>query len=1466
MGLPESIEHITPLTPLQSGILAHCIGAQDSSAYVEQIVLAYDGPLNQSAYEKTWADMIARHTALRTCFAWENLDAPFQVIKAKKSCKTPVVFLDLDTKHPDQAEREQAFQAIVTQEREDGFVLSTAPLFRIKVVRFASDQYRIVLTIHHIINDGWSVGVMMRDASRLYQGHLTGVPAVLPKAAPFHNYSEWLNARGQDEAVAYWTDRLSRLDGDPSLPTYYGTSDQKSCEVASNAVSHIFDHEVSAKIQAFARENGVTVGSFFHATLALVLSRLAGRETVCFGSVLSTRPDEVAGADNMVGLMLNTVPVVATVPTQTTVGAFLQETQRQLLLERAHGDLPLKQIIGLRSDSANQELFDCLLVFEGLPMRDATEEQGVSVRQISSFDKTNYPLTLMVLPGDQITIKALYDGETVDQAFAELILRCIETVSTGFIADKDAQISKIQLLGPSEQDTMLTRSLGPVTWTEQQPLEPFLTVLQEQVKKAPATSAIRLGDRRWNYGELAAHINALSQTLIENGVQPGDIVGVYFHRSPEQIAAILAVLAVGGCVLPMDAGYAQSRLEASVHEAAPKLVLVADDVDADWLLQKNQAICIWPLGHQRGSENLHIHHAADQEDGAYLLYTSGSTGRPKGVMVPHRLLTNLISAVRADVGVEPTDKVLQYASTNFDVSFIEMAIALPFGAELVLVDDETRIDPDALTQVMITNGVTIAPVPPAMAGLLDPAQLPDVTCVVVSGEACPAEVATKWAKTTRFVNMYGPTETGYVTSAEYENGDVSRDIGSPIPNTAAFIVDRHGQLLPNGIAGELLIAGRTLALGYKDRPDLTDEKFIQTPFPSPDGLTKTYRTGDIAWRGQDGYIRYLGRRDDQIQIHGHRVELTEIQSILEQHQAVLQAVVLPVNLSASNDIRLHAFLKTAIKFDDTVQESIKRHLTKHLPVWMIPSVFHAVLDWPLNSNGKIDRKQLTHLAAQEGQTHSAEVTLPQGDFASGFFELWQSLIGPHSRSFNEDFFELGGDSIIAAKLALAIRKTYWPDYPMNGVYRHSKCHQLCAFVFASMGDGASGSSEDDKAAGSFDLMDDARLRSDFMIRPSASRGTRKPENVFITGGTGFVGAHLVEAFLKATPGTIFCHARAKSDADAKARITSALQKYGVWRDDYQERLIGLSGDLSQPRLGLSNENWDMLKSNIGSVIHCGAHVDFAHPYENLRKVNVCSLDDLLELSALGVELHHISTFGVVDHALRDTAGSQKPKHIHEGSDLSHWRGLVGGYNQSKWAADYKMRAAIDQGAPVSVYRLANVSGSRISGINHQSDLIWKLCRAFIETGSMPDISMQISLTPVDEVANAVAKLAQPGGKNLGQVWHLGNTPKKWRDYLPMFSEAGYDLSLVSAEEWGQIIQDRLTKIEDQNLMSLLPVIDGASGLFEPIPITSNQTQKVLCDLRGEISNPDANLFQKYLMWFQENGFFPKSEKCFASVV
>ncbi|WP_431605676.1 non-ribosomal peptide synthase/polyketide synthase [Amycolatopsis melonis] len=979
VGDGRAVENVYPLTPMQAGMVFHGLAQPGDRVYFEQISFALDGVPDPRRLGEAFQRIADRTPVLRSRIVWEDVPEPLQVVQ--RTATVPVSYPDWSGK-----DTEEELRRTLAEDLADGLDLTRAPLMRLVVARESATTVRVVWTFHHVLLDGWSVFGVLSDVLAVLRGEEP------PARRPFRDYAAWLAAQDDRLAEAHWRAELAGVTPTP-LPGGRAAGTHTASSSARIPVE--LDDEASAAVYAFARRHRLTVNTVVQGAWAALLSRYSGEREVCFGATVSGRPAELPGADDIPGLFINTLPVRVRLDSDRGVAAWLREIQAAQAESRRFGHVGLTRLQAWSGSDGS--LFDSIVVFENYPVGEVS-----GVREVRAAERTNYPLGVVAYPGPRLSLVLTHDPELIDPALATRLANHLEALVRGFAAAPHEPVTHVPMLSAAEIRSLLeerndtTRPLPGGTVAE---------LFEARVRRDPGAVALVTDDESVTYGELDVRANRLAHRLRELGVRHEDRVAILMDRSPDLVVAELAVVKAGGAYLPLDLRAPAERLRLLLREAAAG-VLVTDDAwrDTAESVHSGPVVTAAAAGPETAPQ---VTTYPDQL--AYVIYTSGSTGKPKGVAARHRDVV----ALAADHRFAAHDRVLLHSPQAFDASTYELWVPLLNGGTVVLAPPGD-LDVHTLARVLTTHQVTGTFLTTGLFRLVSqeaPEAFAGVREVWTGGDAVPAAALRRVQAAcpdTLVADVYGPTETTTFATVHPLPGEIPDvvPIGAPLDNVRVYVLDADLRLTPPGAPGELHIAGEGLARGYLGRPGLTAERFVADPFGPPG--ERMYRTGDLVRWTTDGVLEFVGRADEQVKVRGFRIEPSEIEAALGEHPDVEQAAVLA---------RADGGVKRLVAYVVGETRGLAEFLGRTLPDYMVPAAFVRLEKFPVNVNGKLDRHALP--APDFGVREHVPPRTGRERVLTG---IWAEVLGVERVGVTDDFFELGGDSILSIQVVSRARR------------------------------------------------------------------------------------------------------------------------------------------------------------------------------------------------------------------------------------------------------------------------------------------------------------------------------------------------------------------------------------------------------------------------------------------------------------
>jgi amino acid adenylation domain-containing protein len=1034
----------------QRSWMQHELNKGQSSPYDTLCLnLRLRGKLNTDAMHRSLAEIVRRHEILRTTF--ELRDAgPVQVVG-----EVDPVFEYEDLSNLADAERESYLAELLLKTRNTLFNLAQDPLFQTRLIRLAEADHVLCLTMHHIIFDEWSKGILLRELGLLYPAFDEGRQSPLPQLPiQYRDFSvwqrDWLQGEVLQEHLDYWTQKLAGLST-LALPTDYPRPQQQTFNGAYETMT--LSRELSDALNALSKQHGVTLYITMLSVLGILLHRYCGQDDISIGTVITNRDrDEL---HDLIGFFLNTLVMRLDLSGEPPYPEFIERVKETAMGAFAHQHLPFERLVAElhpERETNRNPLFQVSLTMLDAPDTSSLRIKDLELAPISGMGLDSlFDLDVLVNESPAgLVLRFAYNTDLFAAATVQRMLRHYKELLQAVVTDASRPVTRLPMLTRSEYTQII---IGwNQTRTDYVNNETLISLFDRQVRRSPQAVAVRFEKEQLSYAELEQKADRLAHLLVARGIEPGQFVGVYLERSIDLVVALLGVLKTGAAYVPLDPDYPQQRNDFMISDANIRVLLAQESLASR--LPSAQADTIYvdnfEFDETVAAQSLPT---VTEEMLAYVIYTSGSTGEPKGVMVAHKAVVNHACWISDLFEIDQGDRILQNAPISFDASVGDIFPALLNGASIVLPVPGGHRDVEYLLRTIRQQEVTMLTLVPValrmlLQGLDDPADLASLKRVGCGGEAVTPELQREFYKccSAPLYNLYGPTETtidatSFLCEAEFTGDNIP--IGTPVSNSCAYILDPNLQPVPIGVQGELHIGGKNLAQGYLNRPELTAEKFIANPF-SDDSTARLYKTGDLARYRADGNIEFVGRVDMQVKIHGFRIELDEIESILLSHPAVREAVVI-LREDIPDDKRLVAYVVIDREEAEGLSVTdLRTHARSRLPEYMLPAVVVILDSLPLSANDKLDRSALPK-PDTERQLDQALVR-PSSNLERQLVEIWQEVLGIEQVGIHDNFFDLGGHSLMATQVVSRIRGQLNAELPLSAMFGYPTVTELAPVV------------------------------------------------------------------------------------------------------------------------------------------------------------------------------------------------------------------------------------------------------------------------------------------------------------------------------------------------------------------------------------------------------------------------------------
>ncbi|HEY9670133.1 MAG TPA: amino acid adenylation domain-containing protein [Waterburya sp.] len=1427
---------------------------QNSEAYCASCAIQIEGNLSVEVLKAALKQMVDRHESLRTTFHRQpGIKIPIQVIAESGALSwNPVNLKELNFQEQS-AYIEQLFQ----EAGNFNFKSKSKSILHSSLLTLSDNRHILLVTLPALCADSWTLKNLVKEISQTYDACLKGENLFDEEPVQYIQFSEWQNEILEDEDAetgkAYWRNQTF-----PNLVLPFEAKPRSSERFKLDVYTVKIHPDVAAKLDAIATLYNASLSEVLFACCYTLLWRLTGQSDIAISTVFSGRKYEEL--HEVLGLLAKWLPVRCSLQNNLRFSEVLLKVSENL----REVDQWQEYFVGEESADSDNDAVNLPICFEFEEWLDKYRAGDVFFsiyQQYVCFDRFNLKLSC-VRREESLTAEFHYDTALFDKAAIQCIAEQFQTLVENVTNNPEAAISELNIISDRTRHHLFIELNN--TQTNYPQTQCIHHLFEQQVERTPDNIAVVFENQQLTYAELNAKANQLAHYLKRQGVGAEVLVGIYAERSLNSIIALLGILKAGGAYLPLDPALPAESLTFRLQDAKVSVLLTQQGLlkredaqpqsvvylDADWetIAQESDANPISKLA----PENL-----------AYVLYTSGSTGQPKGVAIEHQQILNYLHAILEKLELPAGASFATVSTFAADLGNTVIFPALCTGGCLHIVSQERASDPEALADYFQRHPIDCLKIVPShlatlLASSASSSLLPR-QCLVLGGEAASWDLVEKVqqsAPNCRILNHYGPTETtvGVLTYPVKSKRDSYNaktvPIGRAIANTQVYLLDEYLQPVPTGVPGELYIGGVPLARGYLNRPELTAEKFItvenlggQDAHP-----TRVYKTGDKARYLPDGNIEFLGRVDYQVKIRGFRIELGEIEAVLSQHPGVRQAVVWLSEDEAGNK-RLIGYVVPNPKQASSVSD-LRHFLLNKFPEYMVPSAFVLLKTLPLTPNGKVDRRALPAPEQTRPELEAVYVA-PRTSVEEQLAKIWAKLLGFEKVGIHDNFFDLGGHSLLITQLLAQVRDTFKVNLSLHSLFELPTVANIAEKIAITQ---LSESSSNIVTEHAINLKAEAVL--DPTIRPDgiAYHPNVSPLAIFLTGATGFLGSFLLYELLQQTQADIHCLVRSETIELGKQKIQRSLESYLLWDESFNSRIIPVLGDLSQPLLGLSDKQFQQMASKLDAIYHNGALVNFTYPYSVLKAPNVLGTQEVLRLaSQIKVKpVHFISTISVVSPDNPDI------RVVREQDSLDDAKMPSDGYAQSKWVAEKLVTIARERGLPICIYRPGRISGDSQTGACNPDDHTYRMIKGCIQLGSIPNQDIQLNLSPVDYVSKAVVYLSNQK-ESLGKAFHLVNPqPLPLKEMANYIRSLGYPIELVSYEKWRLQLINTADSSENA-LYPLLSIFAEETSNTQPnnSSIQHFDCQNTLTRLAGtSIACPpvDAELFSTYFSYLIQTGF------------
>lgn len=1420
---------------------ASTMAGENSTLYNVPGGIILDGKIDVKKLEECFNELIKRHESLRTYFAFENDNVVQKVVDN-------VDFKLEKEENIDFNKLNNIFNVFVKP-----FDLNLAPLFRAKFIRFNNNKSALLVDMHHIISDGTSLAIFIDELCKLYNGQkLPELNITYKDFATFENNK--LASGDLKDAENYWINQFSDDIPVLNLPTNYQRPGTQSFEGAK--VYTTINNDIANKINVVSKGLGVTPYMLLLSAYYILLGKYTSQDDIVIGSPIVGR--DMAETYNLIGMFVNTLALRTKLDPKLSFKDFVEVVKTNCLNAYKYQTYPFDELVNklnIKRDASRSPLFDTLFTYQNNGLKNVQLNNVKSKYYIPDTNISKFDLSLELIPNDNgISVSFEYATKLFDERFIKNLSQHYLNILNIILENNEIKLSDICMLSDEEQTKILNDfNNQKVSYSKD------LTVVQmfeKQVQKNPDGIAVVFGDEKLTYRELNAKANSLAHFLKQNNISRNDIVPVLANRSLELIIALIGIIKAGAAYLPIAAEMPAERVDYILQNSKAKMLFVKSSQN----LIYNEYLKIVDLEQfdysKYSTQNIDVD--IKPQDLLYIIYTSGSTGNPKGVKVCHHNLVNFVhSFSELYSGISKDDRLLASTNISFDVSMFEFFTTLLNGASLYLYDEPNITDIFKYCKTIINNKISFLYIPPNILedvySVLSTYSNVPIKKMLLGVEPIKTSTIKKYYnlnKDMKIVNAYGPTESTICSTAVCLNNDILKDykiipIGKPMHNLQIYILDKNLDPVPVGVPGEIYIAGDNVTKGYLNNKELTDKNFVTI---SKLDCKLAYKTGDLAKWNDDGLISFIGRNDYQIKINGHRIELGEIEACVYQYPNIDKVLVL---VDKNNKLVCYFSSSKQINISD-----LKAFMQRKLPLYFIPNFFVQVEKFKLTANGKIDRKALAKIKVDTTSSYEA----PQTDYQKSLVEAFQTVLNIEKVGITDNFFELGGDSLLAIKLQIECFNKGL-DLPYKDIFKYPTVKLLSENV-------ASTKIKDDEFKDDYDYTKIDELLKQNVFSTKEIMTKNKYKNVLLTGSTGFLGSHILDALLKNTKSNVYCLIRPKDNNDPQIRLLNTLRFYFGNKYDRQifNRIIVIEGDVKDENLGLNDLYYEELGNNIDIVINSAAIVKHYGNMDTFNATNIQGAKNIIKFcSENKCKLYHLSTLSVSGNIFETdsykvadlTSGiTFNEQSLYIGQDLSNV------YIYTKFIAERLiLEHILDGSLDAKIIRLGNITNRYSDGIfqiNVSENAFLNRINSFLHIGYIPDYlaDKYMEFSPVDLCAEAIVKLTTYNSKST--IYHIyNNNHVTFRELISILNSLKINMKIVDKDTFNKKINTLSNDTNAKNILSgIINDFDENKNLVynTNIELQNSITNKVLKNLSFKWPKINERYMRKYIIYLKSIGY------------
>ncbi|SEC17985.1 amino acid adenylation domain-containing protein/thioester reductase domain-containing protein [Tenacibaculum sp. MAR_2009_124] len=1430
-----------------------------SKEYDMPLILELKGDVQSTILKKTLKLIISRHEILRTMLLSEEGNG-YQKIVSEDQWE-----LALQTITTNESLKEQIDTFTSTP-----FDLALDYKVKAKLFKVSEQNFVFACVFHHIVGDGWSKDIFFNEFTTIYKALSLNTEPKLPfLTLQYADYAIWqrqyLSGSILEKQLEYWHKKLHGVSN-ITLPLDFARPSIQSN--SGNSIEHILASELSNSLNRVCKEEGVTLFMLLLSAFKVLLSRWSNQQDICVGTPIANRTQ--AELEGMIGFFVNTLALRSDLSKNLSFKKLLNSVKETTLEAYDHQLAPFERIVDRvlnERDLSTSPLFQVAFILQNTP----NESDGLILNNIqaspynTNHESAKFDLTLSSYEKDNhIYLGINYRTELFQKDTIQRLLNGYVQLLTNVVDNIEASIHDVSILTQNERElTLNTFNNFDKVFPENNTLHGYFSKLAKEI---PNNLALVFENNELTYKKLDEKSNQFANFLTENFIiENEELINVVLERNEWFIISILGIMKTGAAYIPIDPSYPEERKTYIKENSKSKITI--DSKLVNKFKKENSKFSKLPILINVSPSNL-----------AYIIYTSGSTGNPKGVMIEHKNVLNTLLSQIDIFSVKSSDHCLQFASSSFDASVSEIFVSLLSGSKLYITDENRKTDISYLRKFISSHKISILTLPPALLQVLSIEDLKGVKTLITAGEAIPLELGKQFSKHFNYYNAYGPTETSICATIFKGVIEDRVTIGHPIHNTKIYITDDNLNPLPIGVIGELCIGGKGVGRGYLNNEDLTNQKFVQNPFDEME-KTKLYKSGDLARWLPDGTIEFLGRKDDQVKIRGYRIELGEVEHHISQIKGVKQAVVLAKKTNQGIN-QLICYMTTKNEFNES---SIKEELQATLPSFMVPSTFVTIDEFPLTNNKKVDKKALLNIDVLKASTDSYHA--PSNTTEEQLATIWQEVLALEKVGVHDNFFEIGGNSILAIRLVAKLQEFF--KLEINDLFKYPTVNKLSKNISYSkdffknkiqhhitqlrkLENQKELNKPSEKLNQQALITEKINIEKQEYLSKIKDLNTLNLEkeiaynNLLLLGSTGYLGINLLRSLLLQNSSQLTTIVRAENNTAAKERLSELYTFYFNEELPNTKNITVIAGDITKPLFGIDKAIYKQLTNSVDSIINAAANAKHYGSLESFQKINVYPIETMISFANEGVSkvIHHVSTLSISGFKNIDSADQSflfTEKETNKNQNHTNF------YTQSKLEGDTLLDKARQKGIKANIYRVGNLSFNSTNGSfqrNIEDNAFYNRMKSFLAIEAMPESQQNMEISCIDKVSEAILTVFNK--KELfNRNFHIRNTYSLSNtEFVDFANKNGYSITLEKMSDFFENLLNQYSEKKELINRFLLhsSAFDADVSDVIPYQVCSNKTDYILDKLGFAWNEIDEQQIKQMLDYGEKINFWYQTHK------